>query len=151
MGETVAYNVTGTPVSYDPGIWFNSAKFLDIEYQVYGSVLANPPENHQSLIWVHPNGDKSIRLVYDKNDKTILGFNLMGIRFRHEVCEKWLREKTHIESVIQNLSLANFDPEFCEQYEATVCKMYNDQNGTSLKLKQKRSLDRVISFLKPKA
>jgi len=150
MGETVAYNVSGQPVSYDPGIWFNSAKFLDIEYQVYGSVLAKPPENHESLIWVHPNGDKSIRLVYDKNDKSILGFNLMGIRFRHEVCEKWLRDKTHIESVIQKLSLANFDPEFYEQYEAAVCKMYNEQNGTSLKLKEKRSLDRVLSFLKSK-
>ncbi|MGB3547895.1 MAG: FAD/NAD(P)-binding oxidoreductase, partial [Saprospiraceae bacterium] len=40
MGETVAYNITGRPVSYNPGIWFNSAKFIDIEYQVYGEVPA---------------------------------------------------------------------------------------------------------------
>ncbi|MEL6276217.1 MAG: FAD/NAD(P)-binding oxidoreductase, partial [Bacteroidota bacterium] len=30
MGEVVAYNILGKPVAYDPGIWFNSAKFLDI-------------------------------------------------------------------------------------------------------------------------
>ncbi len=38
MGETVAYNICGKKVAYDPGIWFNSAKFFDIEYQVYGDV-----------------------------------------------------------------------------------------------------------------
>ena len=41
MGETAAYNITGKNVAYDPGIWFNSAKFLDIEYQVYGEVPGN--------------------------------------------------------------------------------------------------------------
>ena len=150
MGETAAYNITGTAVKYNPGIWFNSAKFLDIEYQVYGTVLAKPPENHNSIYWEHKDGDKSIRLVYDKNSKTILGFNLFGIRFRHEVCEKWLKENIHVEKVIQNLSLANFDPEFCEQYEQFVCDKYNAQNGTQLKLKQKRNLDSVLSFLKSK-
>lgn len=150
MGETVAYNIMGKPVEYDPGIWFNSAKFLDIEYQVYGTVLAKAPEEHVSIYWEHEQGDRSIRLIYDKASKTILGFNLMGVRFRHEVCEKWLRDKTHVEEVIQNLSLANFDPEFCKQYEQYVCDIYNSQNGTQLVLKQKRKLDSVLSFLKMK-
>ena len=33
-GETVAHNICGNKVTYDPGIWFNSAKFLDIEGEV---------------------------------------------------------------------------------------------------------------------
>jgi len=33
MGETVAHTVCGNKQAYDPGIWFNSAKFIDIEYQ----------------------------------------------------------------------------------------------------------------------
>jgi len=148
MGEVAAYNACGKPVTYDPGIWFNSAKFLDIEYQVYGDVLANPPEHHATFYWEHPDGDKAIRLVYDINDKTILGFNVMGIRFRHEVCEKWLKEKTPLETVIQDLSLANFDPEFYKQYEQNLLDAYNSQHGTSLKLKKKRKLDQVIQFLK---
>ncbi len=148
MGETVAHNICGKQIAYDPGIWFNSAKFLDLEYQVYGSVLANPPENHASLYWEHANRKHSVRIIYDKNDKTILGFNLMGIRYRHEVCEKWLAAKEHVEVVLQNLSLANFDPEFYAEYEADIVALYNKQNGTNLQLKEKRSWNRVFAFLK---
>ena len=38
MGELAAHNILGKELDYNPGIWFNSAKFFDIEYQVYGSV-----------------------------------------------------------------------------------------------------------------
>lgn len=151
MGETVAYTICGKPKVYDPGIWFNSAKFLDIEYQVYGTVLAKTPENHASIYWEHPDGKKSIRIVYDKEDQTIQGFNLMGIRYRHEVCEKWLRDKTHIEEVIQNLGLANFDPEFYKEYEVDVVNLYNQQTGKQLTLKKRRGLKNVLRFLKSKA
>jgi len=148
MGETVAYTICKQKQAYDPGIWFNSAKFLDIEYQVYGNVLANPPENHQSLYWEAENGKKSIRIVYDKNDKTIIGFNLMGVRYRHEVCEKWIADKASIEEVLKNLSLANFDPEMFKQYESDVISLYNSQNGTSLKLEKTSAWNNVFSFLK---
>jgi NADPH-dependent 2,4-dienoyl-CoA reductase/sulfur reductase-like enzyme len=148
MGETVAYTICKEKLAYDPGIWFNSAKFLDIEYQVYGNVLANPPENHQSLYWEAADGKKSIRIVYDKNDKSIIGFNLMGVRYRHEVCEKWIAEKASIETVLKNLSLANFDPELYKQYESDVIALYNSQNGTSLKLEKTSAWNNVFSFLK---
>lgn len=148
MGETVAYNITGKKVSYDPGIWFNSAKFLDIEYQVYGEMPPQPAEHHQNLYWEHDDGEKSIRIVYDKNSEVVLGFNLMGIRFRHEVCDKWIKDKTKIDQVLQDLSLANFDPEFYEQYEGMLLKKYNDQTGKNLTLQKKRKLDQVLKFLK---
>jgi hypothetical protein len=41
MGEALAQTLTGKPTQYKPGHWFNSAKFLDIEYQTYGWVLQN--------------------------------------------------------------------------------------------------------------
>ncbi len=148
MGETVAYNICGQKIAYDPGIWFNSAKFFDIEYQVYGTVLARPPENHQSIYWEHANGRMSIRIVYEREQGTILGFNLMGVRYRHEVCEKWIRDQVHIEKVLQDLSLANFDPEFYRQYEKEVLAIYNQQSGKNLQLKKKRRLDAVLQFLR---
>lgn len=147
MGETVAYTICGKRIPYDPGIWFNSAKFFDIEYQVYGTVLPNAPEHHVSIYWEHPEGRKSIRIVYDKETSKILGFNLMGIRYRHEVCEKWLRDKVPVESVLQNLGLANFDPEFYKEYEMELIKLYNQQTGKNLSLKKRRGLDAVLSFL----
>ena len=56
MGETVAYNICGKAVAYDPGLWFNSAKFIDIEYQVYGEVPAKLPEHLKTIFWMHPDG-----------------------------------------------------------------------------------------------
>ncbi|MFT5165284.1 MAG: hypothetical protein ACI8P3_000508, partial [Saprospiraceae bacterium] len=125
-----------------------SAKFFDIEYQVYGTVLAKAPENHVSLYWEHAEGRKSIRIVYDKETSETLGFNLMGIRYRHEVCEKWIKEKTPIEEVLQQLGLANFDPEFYTEYEADVLQLYQKQTGKVLKLKKRKGLSAVLAFLK---
>lgn len=148
MGETVAYHICGKKTAYNPGFWFNSAKFLEIEYQVYGTVTVDPPENHQSIYWEHPDGRKSIRIVYDKNDETVLGFNLMGVRYRQEICEAWVKAKTPVEVVLQNLGLANFDPEFYDEYEGAVIRLYNEQTGKKLQLKQKRGLSAAIRFLR---
>jgi 3-phenylpropionate/trans-cinnamate dioxygenase ferredoxin reductase component len=72
----------------------------------------------------------------------------MGIRYRHEVCEKWILEKTPIETVLQNLGLANFDPEFFKEYEEEVIKLYNKKFNKNLQLKTKRGLNAVTRFLK---
>lgn len=148
MGETAAYNICGQPVAYQPGIWFNSAKFLDIEYQVYGDVRAKLPEEQASLYWEHPEGKKSIRLIYDRAGGHVVGFNLMGVRYRHEVCEKWIKDKAPVEEVLQNLGLANFDPEFFDEYEAEVVQLYNHQSGRNLQLRKRRGLTGVLRFLK---
>jgi len=148
MGETVAYNILGKAVDYDPGIWFNSAKFMDLEYQVYGEVPAHGRDGLASLYWEHEDGEHAVRINYEASTKVVRGFNLMGIRYRHEVCEKWIKEETHIEEVLQSLGLANFDPEFYKQYEKEVVNLYNKQEGTKLELKTKRGLSAVIRFLR---
>lgn len=147
MGKTVAQTNCDKPTKYNPGIWFNSAKFFDIEYQVYGDIPTNIPGNITSLYWQHPSENKSIRINFEKSSGAVTGFNLLGIRYRHVVCEKWIRDKTHIEIVIENLSLANFDPEFFDQYEGAFLEMYNQKSGKSLTLKSKRKLSMVTKFL----
>jgi NADPH-dependent 2,4-dienoyl-CoA reductase/sulfur reductase-like enzyme len=152
MGQTVAHTICGKPTKYVPRLWFNSAKFLDIEYQVYGEVLAKNPEGVQSLYWEHPNGKKAIRITYSSllgrsGGASIKGFNLMGIRYRHEVCEKWILEGASIEEVLQNLSLANFDPEFFDEYEKELINQYNQLTNSGLVLKSKRNLNLVTRFL----
>ncbi len=148
MGETVAYNICGKPVKYNPGLWFNSAKFIDIEYQVYGEVPAKIRDGMTTLFWKHHDNEKSIRINYDTDSRAVLGFNLFGIRYRHEVCEKWILEKTHIEEVLTHLGMANFDPEFYKQYEQNLIDQYNEQTGSSVTLKTKRGLNKVLAFLK---
>jgi len=151
MGETVAYNVCGKRLPYKPGIWFNSAKFLDIEYQVYGTVLNKPADNHLSLYWQHRNGKHSVRIIYDKESLAVIGFNLLGIRYRQEICEQWIKSQTHIEQVLQDLPLANFDPELCNAYEADILAQYNKSMGKQITLKKKRGLSGVLQYLSRQA
>ena len=163
MGETVAHTICEKPVKYLPGIWFNSAKFFDIEYQVYGDIQAQLPDNQQTIYWEHADGKKAIRITFvppapkggDSADNSpsggggaVVGFNLMGIRYRHEVCEKWIRDKTNVETVLQNLGMANFDPEFYIEYENEIIKIYNTKTGKNLQLKTKRGLSAALKFLK---
>ena len=151
MGETLAHTLTGTRTVYDPGIWFNSAKFFDIEYQVYGDIRAQLPEDQTTLYWEHPGGKKSIRINYLSANGRVTGFNLMGVRYRHEVCDKWIRTGAHVEEVLHNLGLANFDPEFCPQHETELVALYNRETGKNLVLKQKRGLPAVLAFLQKSA
>ncbi len=148
MGETVAHTILGKPTKYLPRLWFNSAKFFDIEYQIYGHV---PPEisgNLASLYWQHSDGEKAIRIVYHVENETVVGFNTLGIRYRQEVCEKWILEQTPLETVLQNLSLANFDPEFYKEYESELLSVYTEKTGRKVTLQQKRRLDSVLDFLR---
>ncbi len=150
MGETLASTLAGDRAAYDPGLWFNSAKFFDIEYQVYGDIRPDLPADQASLYWEHSGGKKSIRLNYEKETGRVLGFNLMGVRYRHELCERWIQSGATVETVLEQLGLANFDPEFSTQYEAELVQLYNRQTGKNLRLRQKRGLPAVLNFLKVK-
>ncbi len=148
MGETVATTICVEKTPYNPGIWFNSAKFLDIEYQVYGDILTKPDEHTAQIYWEDAKThERSIRIQYHINSGAVKGFNLMGVRYRHEVCEKWIKSETHIEDVLQKLSLANFDPEFYRQPEAELIAQYNAKNNRHIQNTSQRDLNQVITFL----
>lgn len=124
QGEVVADVMAGEERTYDPGLWFNSAKFLDLEYQTYGRVNMSVP-GEKNLVWEHPGGKRSVRVVY--TDEGVVGFNLMGIRWRHEVCERWLAEKRPVREVLANLGEANFDPEFFRRHETEIARTFEGQ------------------------
>lgn len=127
MGEVLAQTLTGTPTPYKPGHWFNSAKFLDIEYQTYGWVWAEPKENENHFYWEHASGKKAIRVSFDKTKRTFLGINTLGIRMRHEFFDTVLTNKETVDYVIDNLKKANFDPEFYTSYDAEIQKQFSSQ------------------------
>ena len=140
-GETLAQTLCGNATAYQPGVWFNSAKFFDIEYQVYGDVPSQPRAGENHLYWEHPEGKMAIRIIYDATDSHLLGINLMGIRYRHEVCDRWLKNKTPITEVLADLASANFDPEFFSTYESEIVALYNRQNpNNTVVLKKNRGL-----------
>ncbi|MEZ5083658.1 MAG: FAD-dependent oxidoreductase [Bacteroidales bacterium] len=126
QGETVAQTICGNRLAYKPGIWFNSAKFFDIEYQTYGWVWNELKENETDFYWENKSGDKCLKLVYNKTNKSLLGINVLGIRIRHEIAEKWINEKTKVEDVIDQLHIARFDPEFSEHYEKEISIKFSE-------------------------
>lgn len=146
MGEALASTVCGTPVKYDGGIWFNAAKFFNIEYQVYGDIKPILPASEKTIYWQHPDGKKSVRINY--TEQAVIGFNLMGVRFRQAVCEKWIMAKNNIEEVLSNLELALFDQEFSPNYAQHVRDAYHSITGITIKPGDSRKYNRVHAFLK---
>ena len=146
MGETLAQTICGNKTEYKPGHWFNSAKFLDIEYQTYGWVFSerNKQKNETYFQWKHPKENKCITISYDKNTNKFLGINTFGIRMRHQIFDKWLTENQNIEYVLEYLADANFDPEFYKLHEAEIVEKFNQENNTHIKVK-KRSWKRIFS------
>ncbi len=144
MGETVAQTICGNRIAYQPGHWFNSAKFIDIEYQTYGWVWAKPKENEARFFWKSATEKQAIHLNFDKNSREFIGINTFGIRLRHEFFDKVLTEKKSVDYVLEYLADANFDPEFYKKYEEEIVAKFNKEQGTTLKV-QKKSWKRIFT------
>lgn len=144
MGETVAQTICDNRIEYKPGHWFNSAKFIDIEYQTYGWVWAQPKENEARFYWEHKDGKKCIHLNFDKNTREFIGINTFGIRMRHAFFDRILNEKQSVDYVLEHLADANFDPEFYKLYEPEIVAKFNQENNTNIQLK-KKSWKRIFS------
>jgi len=126
QGEVAGDNIAGEGDGrrYDPGIWFNSAKFFDLEYQTYGSVNRSAP-GERNLYWEHPTHQHAARLVH--LDGTVIGLQTMGIRWRHEVAEQWIGDGRSVDETLRGLSQLAFDPEFHRRHEGDIVHAFRGQ------------------------
>ncbi|WP_339707007.1 FAD-dependent oxidoreductase [uncultured Kriegella sp.] len=147
MGEALAQTICGNRTPYNPGHWFNSAKFLDIEYQTYGWVFSSQSkkEYEEHFHWRHPKEKISITIAYHKGDRKFLGINTFGIRLRHEIFDRWLTEERTIDYVMEYLKDANFDPEFFADYENDIISKYNSEFATNIQ-PRKKSWKRILNL-----
>lgn len=127
-GETAAKNIVGLNAEYQPGHWFNSAKFFDLEYQTYGLILAQKAEEEDWFWWQDKKGKKGLRILWDNHTLVFKGLNSFGIRIRHEICNDWLNDKTDVKTVVKQLRRANFDPEFFKGFEKEFEAAFNHRN-----------------------
>ncbi len=127
MGETVAATITGKRTAYKPGVWFNSAKFLDIEYQTYGYVMPEDQDHEESFVWTHEEGRKCLHFVFEKKSKALIGVNTLDMRIRHELLDQWIREEKTIREVIDQWETAHFDPEFFTRHEKEIKSHFNEK------------------------
>jgi NADPH-dependent 2,4-dienoyl-CoA reductase/sulfur reductase-like enzyme len=144
QGETAAFNMLGKKEIYNPGYWFNSAKFLDIEYQTYGTVMPKLREGEEEFYWEHSGGKKAIHIYYNKNTHLFIGINAFGIRLRHELFNTWLQENKTVEYILEHLKAANFDPEFFAPFEQEIIDLWNKTHKQNMILKNKKSLLKMI-------
>ena len=130
MGEVVAQTICDMKTRYEPGPWFNSAKFFDIEYQTYGNVGNEMKPSEEEFYWEHASGTMCVHLVWNKATREFIGINTFGIRMRHECFDKWLREKKSIDFVMDHLAEANFDPEFFARHEFEISEKFKIRVGS---------------------
>ena len=123
-GKTVAFTLCGHRRPYRRGVFFNSAKFFSVEYQTYGDVPPAPPEGTATLLWQDPAARKLIRIHHEAGGGRVLGFNVLGVRYRHAVCERWLLDGRPLGYVLDHLDEANFDPEFFRRHEGDVRRAF---------------------------
>ena len=124
QGEALAKTLNGEKTRFEMGTFYNSAKFLDLEYQTYGEVFPNR-ENETHYFWRNAEGNKSIRLV--EKEGALIGVNVFGIRYRQNVCHQWIEAKLPISKVLEELPKANFDPEFSHRYEPEAVVEFKKQ------------------------
>jgi NAD(P)H-nitrite reductase large subunit len=124
MGEVVAQTICGNKTRYEPGPWFNSAKFFDIEFQAYGNVGNVLSEEEDELYWEHESGRKAMHFVWNRVSREFSGINSFGIRLRHERFDRWLRDRRDIDFVMDRLEEANFDSEFSRRYEPVIREQF---------------------------
>ena len=145
MGETVAKTITGERTEYNPGHWFNSAKFFDVEYQTYGMVYNQLREGESEFVFEDKKNEVLLHFVFEKDTMKFIGVNNFGIRLRHQLFNEWLLQGATMETVLRNLKAANFDPEFYNQYEEAVIAQFNQEFNTNIFLEKAKWWQTLIA------
>lgn len=97
------------PVSYRPPTFFNSSKFFEVEYTTVGDVM-QALEGTPTIYMKLPNKPVSVRVVH--KDNQVIGFNMLGSRWNHEVLVRWVEERRSPGWVMDRLKDAQYDVEF---------------------------------------
>ncbi len=110
QGRVAGRRLLGMRASYDRGVWYNSAKLMDIEYTTVGLVNWNV-EREQNWFFEEKGSVRSTTRIVVQDDR-VVGFNLLGRRWDHTMLIRWIEERRSLAWVLRNLNLASFDTEF---------------------------------------
>ena len=101
--------------SYRRGIFYNSAKFFDIEYTTAG--LVNFGVEGERNWYQQEPGTFFTERVTHLPDETVIGFNMLGRRWDHRVLIGWIERKKQLSWVLDHLHEALFDEEFMPKFK----------------------------------
>ena len=115
QGALAGLGMTGHARAFAPGVFYNSAKFFDLEWQTYGAAGgADPAPGSGDWFWqgdARVSSGRSLRIRHDA-DGRVLGVNALGVRLRQETCARWIAEGWSVDRAVGDLRAARFDPEF---------------------------------------
>lgn len=109
QGRVAGRCVLGEEPKYQRGIWYNSAKLMDIEYTTVGLVNWNVARE-QNWFFEETGKVRSTTRVVVQDDR-VVGFNLLGRRWDHSVLIGWIEQRRSLGWVLDHLDAARFDTE----------------------------------------
>ncbi|MGE0785346.1 MAG: NAD(P)/FAD-dependent oxidoreductase [Sandaracinaceae bacterium] len=109
QGRIAARGLLGDGARYDRGVWYNSAKLMDVEYTTVGLVNMLVPDE-RNWFFEERGAVRSTTRIVLSGDR-VVGFNLLGRRWDHEVLIRWIEEHRSLDFVRAHLNDASFDTE----------------------------------------
>ncbi len=110
QGRVAGRRVCGERATYMRPIWYNSAKLMDIEYTTAG-IVNMKVEREQNWYFEEKGKVRSTTRIVVQ-DGRVIGFNLLGRRWDHDLLNQWIKQRRTLEWVLDNLEQARFDTEF---------------------------------------
>lgn len=111
QGRAAGRALLGDHARYQRGQWYNSAKLFDIEYTTAGLVNMNV-EDERNWFFEETGGKVRSTTRVVMSGERVVGFNLLGRRWDHEVLLRFVEERRSLEYVLAHLNEASFDTEF---------------------------------------
>lgn len=110
QGRVAARGILGDDARYERGIFYNSAKLMDIEYTTAGLVNFDL-EGEQNWFFEETGKVRSTSRIVTQHDR-VVGFNMLGRRWDQSVFIRWIEQRRTLEWVLKHLDEAAFDTEF---------------------------------------
>lgn len=122
QGATAGMGLAGTPRRYTPSVFFNSAKFFDVEWQLVGRIEPEPAPEVVDAVAEDGSGHgpRLIRLQADAASGALRGIHALGIRIRQTEIAEWIASGLSLDDALSRLPEVVFDPEFSRSIPTPV-------------------------------
>lgn len=110
QGAVAGLAMAGLARAYAPGVFYNSARFFGLEWQVYGDAPPDAP----GPAWT--DGRRSVRLAAGV-DRRLAGVSALGVRLRSDAVIAMIESRLDVAGAARRLPAAQFDAELSRRLD----------------------------------